>query len=89
MSGRRAKAARRAVRSVVPALAQTYEATAPKLPPAGFWRRVLWLFAPWVKARDRSAWELLRGARKEAYLKAGKKKLARIAVQGMRKGFLS
>lgn len=86
MSGRRAKAARRAAVRVMPVLEQTFEVKAPVLCPAGFWRRVLWFFRPSVKAKDQSRWEANRTASKALYMKKGKKKIARVAAQAMRLG---
>lgn len=86
MSGRRAKAARRAAARVMPVLEKTFEAKAPLLCPAGFWRRVLWFFRPSVKAKDQARWEANRTASKAVYLKKGQKKIARVAVQAMRLG---
>jgi hypothetical protein len=70
----------------MPAFEQTFDSRSPELCPAGFWRRVLWAFLPSLKAKNQERWEENRTASKAVYLKKGRKKIARVAVQAMRLG---
>lgn len=86
MSGRRAKAARRAAARLMPALEHAYESKVSVLCPASFRRRLLWFFRPSVKAKDQSKWDVNRAAYKSDYVNRGLKKIAHIAVRAMRFG---